>query len=160
MGANRSKEESSILEQAVAWLRERLPTGWTIESPTRETLDLNVPPVDATITLRGPRGTMTAIAVELRRKLEPRTVVSLLSPQVQTARRMGAHMPLLVIVPWLSRRTQGLLAEQGLSYIDLTGNALLRTDNPPFYLQTTGADRDPTPEGSNAGPMRGPRPPA
>jgi hypothetical protein len=157
MSVNIPKEETLILEQAIAWLRERLPNGWDIEAPTRETLDLSVPPDDAKITLKGPSGTSTAIAVEVRRKLEPRTVVSLLSPQVQTARRMGAFMPLLVVAPWLSRRTQELLAEEDLSYIDLTGNALVRIDNPPFYLQTAGAERDPTPRDQQRARLRGPK---
>jgi hypothetical protein len=149
--------ESSILAGAIAWLRERLPKGWTVQESARETLDLTVAPADAQITLQGPNGTMTAITVEVRSTLEPRTVVSLLSSEVSRARRMGAHMPLLVVAPWLSRRTQLLLAEEEMSYIDLTGNALLRIDNPPFYLQTTGADRDPTPKEKKQAQLRGPK---
>ena len=157
MPVNREEEETSALEQAVAWLGGRLPAGWRVEVSERETLDLVAPPVDARIVLQGPSGTMTAIAVEVRDSLEPRTVVSGLSPQVRTARRMGAHMPFLVIAPWLSRRTRQVLAEQDLNYIDLTGNALLRIDNPPFYLQTAGADRDPRPKEPQQAQLRGPK---
>jgi hypothetical protein len=157
MKVNMPEEETQILEQAVAWLEERLPRGWTVEGSSRQTLDLNVRPDDAQITLQGPNGTMTAIAVEVRRVLEPRTVVSLLSSEVRRARRMGAHMPLLVVAPWLSERTQLLLAEQEVSYIDLTGNALLRIDNPPFYLQSAGAARGPAPRDKRKAQLRGPK---
>lgn len=157
MTVNIQKEETQILEQAVAWLRDRLPNGWEIDAPARETLDLAVTPDDAKITLRGPGGTFTSVAIEVKRKLEPRTVVSLLSREIQLAKRMGAYTPLLVVAPWLSRRTQELLAEEGLSYIDLTGNALVRIDNPAFYLQTSGADRNPAPKEQQRAQLRGPK---
>ncbi len=157
MSVNTLKEETLILEQAIAWLRERLPNGWDIEAPARETLDLSIATDDAKITLKGPSGTFTAIVVEVRRKLEPRTVLSLLSPQIRRARSMGGYTPLLVVAPWLSKRTQELLANEDLSYIDLTGNALVRIDNPPFYLQTAGAERDPTPRDQQRAQLRGPK---
>lgn len=68
---------------------------------------------------------------------------------------MGAHLPLLVVAPWISKRTQELLAEQNLSYIDMTGNALLRIDNPPFYLQTEGSSRNPAPRERGRAQLRG-----
>jgi hypothetical protein len=157
MTVNFGKEETQILEKAIAWLRDRLPGGWEIEAPARETLDLTVSPDDAKITLKGPGGTFTAIAIEVRRKLEPRTVVRLLAREIKMAKRMGAYTPLLVVAPWLSRRTQELLTEEGLSYIDLTGNALVRIDNPAFYLQTSGADRDPAPKDQQRAQLRGPK---
>jgi hypothetical protein len=150
-------EETQILEEAVSWLRARLPKGWEIEAPAKKTLDLTAPADDAKITLKAPGGTYTAIVIEVRRKLEPRTVVSLLSREIQMAKRLGAYAPLLVVAPWLSRRTQELLAAEGLSYIDLTGNALIRIDNPAFYLQTSGADRDPAPKEKQRAQLRGPK---
>ena len=53
---------------------------------------------------------------------------------------MGAHLPLLLVSPWLSKRTRDLLASEEIGYVDLTGNALLRIDNPPFHLRTAGAE--------------------
>lgn len=142
------------MDQAVAWLEERLPRGWSVEgSPTRS-LDLSVSPENGKISLRGPNGTITTVAVEEKQSISPRGVVDLL-PQVRTARNMGAHLPLLVVAPWISKRTQELLAEQDLSYIDLTGNALLRIDNPPFYLQTEGSARNPAPKERGRAQLRG-----
>jgi len=155
MDANNSQSETPLKDQAVAWLQERLPPGWSVEGSPRDSLDLNVPPADSKITLQGPNGTGTTIAVEEKQSISPRTVLSLLSPRVQTARNMGAHLPLLVIAPWLSKRTRELLAGEEISYIDLTGNALLRMDNPPFYLQTAGAERNPTPKERGQAQLRG-----
>lgn len=145
MSANLALSETSLTDQAVAWLEKRMPRGWGIEcsSPPDNGGEF---PADSRISLKAPNGTISTIAVEERQSVSPRTVLSLLSPRVQAARNMGAHLPLLVVAPWLSKRTQQLLDEQRISYVDLTGNALLRIDNPPFYLQTTGAERNPTPK--------------
>lgn len=131
-------------------LGSRLPGGWTAAASP----DSELPPEEGRITLRAPNRTTTAIAVEERQSISPRDVLDLL-PQVQTARRMGAHLPLLVIAPWISKKTQALLAQQGLNYIDLTGNVLLRIDNPPFYLQTVGSARNPAPKERGQAQLRG-----
>ena len=145
----------TLMDQAVTWLEERLPPGWNIEvPPTSEDLDPALAPKNRKFSLRAPNGTSTAIAVEEKQSIAPRGVLELL-PQVRTARNMGAHLPLLVIAPWISKRTQELLAKQNLSYIDMTGNALLRIDNPPFYLQTVGSARNPTPKERGQARLRG-----
>lgn len=143
------------MDQAIAWLEERLPPGWSVEvPPSREDLDPSLPPEDRRFSLRAPNSTSTLIAVEERQSIAPRGVLELL-PQVRTARNMGAHLPLLVIAPWISKRTQELLAKQNLSYIDMTGNALLRVDSPPFFLQTEGSARNPTPKERGLAQLRG-----
>jgi hypothetical protein len=154
VAANTANTENSLLTQAVAWLQERLPRGWSVEG-SEESFDYAGAPLDARLSLKGPNGTISTVAVEERDSVAPRTVLSLISPQVKTARNMGAHLPLVVIAPWLSKRTRELLAEQDLGYIDLTGNALLRIDNPPFYLQTTGAERNPGPKERGQAQLRG-----
>jgi hypothetical protein len=154
MTANTFDTETSMTQEAVVWLAERMPRNWTVESS--EVAPEGSPvPADSRITLRGPNGTTTTIAVEEKASVSPRVVLGELSPRVQSARNMGAHLPLLVISPWLSRRAQSLLAEEEISYIDLTGNALLRIENPPFYLQTTGAERNPRPAPRGRAQLRG-----
>jgi len=155
MVANELKAETSLAERAVAWLQDRLPSAWSVELGREGDLDSQVP-LDSRVFLKGPNGTNSAIAIEEKNSVTPRAVL-LLSQQVKSARNMGAHMPLVVVAPWLSKRTQELLAEQRLGYIDLTGNALVRIDNPPFYLQTTGADRNPAPKDRGQAQLRGPK---
>lgn len=154
MTAKMPDTEKSLLDQAVTWLKGRLPRGWSIEG-AQEGVDYAGAPLNARLSLKAPNGTISTVAVEERDSIAPRTVLSLISPRVQTARNMGAHLPLVVIAPWLSKRTQELLADQDLGYIDLTGNALLRIDNPPFYLQTTGAERNPAPKERGQAQLRG-----
>jgi DNA-binding transcriptional ArsR family regulator len=144
MIANSQEQATPFTDRAVAWLQARLPRGWSVEVADFEGGQDQLR-VDARINLRGPGPMTSTIVVEEKRSLSPRSVLDQLSPKVSTARSMGGHLPLLVIAPWLSERTQALLAEEGINYLDLTGNALLRLDNPPFFLQTTGARRNPSP---------------
>ena len=151
------KQGKPLLDQAIAWLENRLPDSWSIERLADQNLDSNRPQVDSKIRLNGPFGTSAAIATEEKESISPRLVLDRLLPQVQAARRMGAPLPLLIIAPWLSGKTQELLAENGIGYIDLTGNALLQVDNPPLFLQTTGSERNPTPKKRGKAQLRGPK---
>lgn len=63
----------------------------------------------------------------------------------------------MVVAPWLSGRTRELLAAEGVSYVDLTGNALLRLDSPALFIETQGAERDPAPPPRPKPRVRGPR---
>lgn len=159
MIANSSNQATSLAEQAVGWLQSRLPRGWSVKAgdpqPGPDQLR-----ADAQINLQGPNGTLSTIVVEEKRgTVSPRSVLDQLSPRIKTARSLGAHLPLLLIAPWLSERTQALLAQEDINYLDLTGNALLRLDNPPFFLQTTGARRNPSPTKRAGASMRGAKAP-
>ena len=45
--------------------------------------------------------------------------------------------------PYLGERTRERLRENGLGYLDFTGNTYLRIDEPAVYLSSQGADKDP-----------------
>lgn len=154
MNANGPNSEISLIDQVVAWFNERMPRGWEIEG-TNQAPERPGLPANTQISLRGPNGTISTIIVEEKQGISPRTVLSELSPRMQSARNLGAHLPLLVVTPWLSRRAQALLADEEISYVDLTGNALLRIDNPPFYMQTAGAERNPWPKERGRAQLRG-----
>ncbi len=154
MNANSPISELSLTDQAVAWLAERMPKGWEVEGTNQPPEEAGLP-ADSRISLRASNGTISTIVVEEKQVVSPRTVLDDLSRRVQSARNMGAHLPLLVVTPWLSRRAQALLADADIGYIDLTGNALVRIDNPPFYLQTAGAERNPWPKERGRAQLRG-----
>ena len=144
MTAKSSKQATPLADPAVVWLQSRLPRGWSAEvgDPPAQQDQLRA---DARINLRGPNGTINTIVVEEKQAVSPRSVLDQLAPQLRTARSLGAHLPLLVIAPWLSERTQALLAHEDINYLDLTGNALAHIDNPPFFLQTHGRLAKPLP---------------
>jgi len=98
---------------------------------------------------------MGTIVVEEKQSVSPRTVLADISRRVRSARSLGGHLPILLVAPWLSKRTRDLLADADIGYIDLTGNALVRIDNPPFFLQTAGAERNPWPGERGRAQLRG-----
>jgi len=155
MSENSPKQETFLRDLAIAWLEERLPRGWSVEgSNVSASSERGARPTDSTIALKAQSGTFATIVVEEKQSLSPRGVLGLLSPMARAARKL-AGVPLLVVAPWLSKRTQELLTEQEINYIDLTGNALIRLDNPAFYLQTTGASRNPAPKERGKAQLRG-----
>ncbi len=157
MPANTVISENELAEAAVAWLRSRLPESWDVGPTSRAEFQAGGYMVDAAIDLRGPNGTVTTMVVEVKQALSPRDVDRLLTGMGKTLRTLAGQIPILVVAPWLSGRTQELLGDQGLNYLDLTGNALIRLDNPTLYLETHGAEKDPSPRLRNKARVQGPK---
>ncbi len=157
MPANTVIPENELAEAAVAWLRSRLPESWDVGPTSRAEFQAGGYRVDAAIDLRGPNGTVTTMVVEVKQALSPRDVDRLLTGMGKTLRTLAGQIPILVVAPWLSGRTQELLGDQGLNYLDLTGNALIRLDNPTLYLETHGAEKDPSPPLRNKARVQGPK---
>lgn len=149
MSANSVKIETDLSEAAIAWLKARLPQGWQLESATAEGGETR-------LVLRGGNAG-AAILVQPRQSLTPREASYLLQGFAKALRSISGGTALLVVSPWLSPRTRAVLTEQGINYVDLTGNALVRIDNPAVYLETVGADRNPAPKARGKAQLRGAR---
>jgi hypothetical protein len=74
--------------------------------------------------------------VVARKRVLPRDIAHLLGQPVRGADR-------LLVAPFLSPRTQELLADANASYIDDTGNIRVVATDPPLFLERQGAERDP-----------------
>jgi len=146
---------NNLVEAAGSQLASWLPESWSVGRVTAESADQRPEPMDYAIDLRAPNGTSTRIAVEARRSFTPRDAEQLLRGMARTLRALAAHVPLLVVAPWLSERTQRLLEDQGVNYIDLTGNARLQLDNPTVFIRSSGAARNPRPRPRSAAGLRG-----
>lgn len=142
--ANAPSRETELVEAAIAWLRERLPASWQVERGRRSAPNAASAYEDF-IELTAPNGTYATLAVEARASLEPREVPALMPGLARSLRALANFVPLLVVAPWLSQRTQELLAADDLNYLDLTGNARVRLDNPAVFIQSAGASRNPAP---------------
>lgn len=81
----------------------------------------------------------------------------LLPALARSLRALAGNVLLLVVAPWLSAQTQQLLAEQKINFLDLTGNGLIRLDNPALFIQSAGATRNPQPAERGAAGLRGRR---
>jgi hypothetical protein len=135
-------EDDPLVDEAIAWLAERLPANWGV---TRAQQQRGTRRLDGAIDLREPSGTITTLVVEARRELAPRDVDQLFSGLAGQLLALVSYTPVLVVAPWLSPRTRERLAEAEVNYLDLTGNALIKLERPALFLQTTGAERSPAP---------------
>ena len=160
MPANVPLEETDLLDAAVYELRRRLPETWVAERANRSVVQSGTAAsqsLDGAIDLRAPNGTFTTFAVEAKQSFSPRDVERVLGGLSRVLRTIANHIPVLVVAPWLSPRTQELLEAEGLNFVDLTGNALIRLDNPAIYVKSAGAARNPEPTPRGRARVRGPK---
>jgi hypothetical protein len=159
MKANTALEETDLIESAVAWLTDHLPSTWAVERRNRQIPGANPGEsvADAVIEVRAPNSTYTTFAVEAKRSFSPRDVERLLPGLTRLLRTLANNVPVLVVAPWMSPRSQELLETEGINFIDLTGNVLIRLENPAVYIKTTGATRNPDPEPRGRARVRGPK---
>jgi hypothetical protein len=154
-------EGTDLVDDAIARLRVMLPAPWTIERSGRAVPADGSPPGDilanATIDLRAPNGTSTTFAVEAKQSFGPRDVEQLSAGLSRTIRSIAGFIPILVAAPWLSARTQELLIGDSINFIDLTGNAFIKLENPALYIKADGATRNPQPAPRGRATVRGPK---
>lgn len=159
MPANRAIEATELIDEAVARLSAYLPPTWEVARRNQAIVPNSAPPgeLDATIDVRSPNGTYATFAVEAKASFLPRDVERLLPALIRQLRTLAGNVPLLVVAPWLSNRTQEMLEQQQINYVDLTGNALIHLDNPAVYVRNVGAARNPDPEPRPPARVRGPK---
>ncbi|MET8451640.1 helix-turn-helix domain-containing protein [Streptomyces sp. NPDC005209] len=131
----------ALLEQGLAELFRLLGPEWTL-TPRADRESLSG--ADVIVEVR-PDGdsVYTQLLVELLPSVTPRMVEERLLPKLSLIRRINHLTNLMIMTPWLSRKTQELLREHGISYLDLTGNVSLRVSRPAIVVYTEGATRSP-----------------
>jgi hypothetical protein len=121
-------------------LRRRLPPDWEVAPQGRATVEVTAPDLRT--------GTL---ALEERARLAPRDVHSLVE-RLPTRRATT-----LVVAPFLTESTRDRLRENGVSYLDLTGNVRIVLPEPGLFVETQGASEDPNREERPARSLRGPK---
>jgi hypothetical protein len=114
-----------LLEGLRTTLTSRLPSTWSVEVQPWERESggsSNRPTPDATLTVRAPDGREATVPVEVEQKLDPKDVAPLVAQLHQMTGPDATERP-LVVAPYLSSRTQDLLAASGISYA--TGGPML-----------------------------------
>jgi hypothetical protein len=157
---NTSLEGTDLIDRAVFWLDQALPQSWTVErSKTSFSGAPGTEPrrLDTAIDLGWSSGIRTTLVVEAKRTFTPRDAEQLLRGLARQLRTLAHGIAILVVADWLSPRTQELLAEQDVNFIDLTGNALIRLENPTLFIRSQGATRNPEPQPPGRARVRGPK---
>jgi hypothetical protein len=108
---NTAISDNKTLRDALQAFRQPLPSGWEAELVSER----NSSSADAYFRVTAPNRKVGRLAVEAKRRLEPRGVIDLV------ARRWmpGKDMP-LIVAPYLSPAVRGRLREASLGFLHLT----------------------------------------
>ena len=136
------------------WLGGSLPSNWTAARPPAAAGDGRT---NGVIRVSAPGGAAATISVRSVDGLFPRDLQRLIPSVVSAAEALGEDAATLLVAPWLSGRSQELLEKAGLNYLDLTGNVLIRLDEPAVFIRTEGAERNPEPPSRSLPNVRGPK---
>lgn len=149
-----------LLAQARSCLRSLLGEEWGVGTEATGVSETNTPRRDSgvdevwTIEARRSRARPSRIAVAARATFAP-TSLQTVKPAL-----LGQHQDVdgaLVVASWLSPRGRELLEQQGVNYLDLTGNASINLPRSAVIIRTEGAQQNPTPEPRGQRGLSGPR---
>jgi hypothetical protein len=146
MSANQALEETNLIDGAAGRLLGMLPSSWDVERSSPVAIDL-----------RAPNGATATFTVEAKRSFDPRAAGQLSAALPRMLRSLAGQIPILVVAPWLSARTQELLIREEINFIDLTGNTFIRLEDPALYIRAAGAIRNPEPPPRGRATVRGPK---
>jgi len=130
---------SELLEAAIDVLTRLLPERWGVE---RQSSAGDAEPADIVITAPG-MGSSARLLVELKSSVSTRDVEALIGGPWRRWRRQLGNPAILLVAPYISPRVRQLLAEESVSYVDLTGNTRITLDSPGVFIETEGAGQDP-----------------
>lgn len=150
-----------LLKAGLAELGRLLGPEWSV---TQITVEPSTPKVfDARVQVTPPDSSpyVELLVDACDKALSPREVLDRTVPMVTVLRQAQSRADVLVISPWLSPRTQEVLREHRIGYLDLTGNVSLAITYPAIRIHTQGASRAPDKSASStrgvtlAGPRAG-----
>jgi hypothetical protein len=140
--------EATLFQEALRVLAARLPASWKQRVRRLESRPQGRP--DALLDVTGPDGVKARLSVEAKMGLVPRAVADL-----KTRLDGYSSDPGLVISPFLTRSTRERLRAENLNFLDLTGNVRLVLARPGLYVETQGAEQDPSPKRQPGRSLRG-----
>jgi len=115
-------------------LQASFPTRWKVlVDPAEE------PWLDAWLTITAPDGSTAQLAVEAKRRINPKDVHNLVD---QYCRRRISNA-LLIMAPFIGLQTRERLRLAGVNYADATGNLRLELTDPAALIALSGASSDP-----------------
>jgi len=130
--------EAEVIRRGVALLAERLPAGWSARVVSTQA---GRGP-DAVVEIDAPDDQAATLLVEAKRVVEGRDVRAIRG-QLEAYALEWSNAQGLVAARYLSPPVRARLVEEGLSYVDATGNVRIEIPSPGLFISDRGADRDP-----------------
>lgn len=149
--------ERRIANAVISVLRDRLPKGWTVRARDQEARQLGQPPfrIDLRADVIAPDGRFCRFTIEVKQTFEPRMTETLLGRFGAAAKSEASARNLLLAASYLSPLARTKLADQGISYLDMTGNIRIEASTPGLFISADGADRDPWRQAGDMPSLRG-----
>lgn len=135
----------SLLGQGLQALRDLLGPTWDVTlQPGSQGSGSERRSLDALVQVKPDGdGVFTQLLIDLKSDVTPRMVEEQLLPKLDLVRQVNHYTSPVVIAPWIAPRVQLMLRENGIGYIDLTGNVSLRVARPAIAIYTQGDTRSP-----------------
>lgn len=144
--------EARLLRQLARDISGLLPNDWDMSTSTES--GKGRPDLVARIT--APDGAETALVIEAKRSLLPRDVPDVIAQLRKYAEQADlGEAALVVAAPYLSETTREQIEDRGASYLDSTGNVLLRSKRPALLVRLSGASKDPWPSDETLRSLKG-----
>ncbi len=153
MPNDRLPSERLIARRVAQLLAERLPSGWALQP--KHIVAGQRGPIGLLVDIASPSGNDARLAVEIKRRIEPRDVGRVVSRISLRANRARPAATPVVATSYLSPRSRELLTELGAGHVDTTGNVRIEVSEPGLFISTSGADRDPWPQNDELQSLRG-----
>jgi hypothetical protein len=151
MATSDAPTAAEVARIVAASVRDRLPLGWTA-TETLEPERGSLRP-DLEINLEAPDGRTARLVIEIKQVLERRDIGRIVE-QSRSMTTSPTDVP-VVSARYLSTSVREALAEQGLSFVDATGNIRIVVDTPAVFISDRGEDRDPWRMGRPRGTLKG-----
>ncbi|MGN2635627.1 hypothetical protein ACTD5D_05400 [Nocardia takedensis] len=136
------RNEREAIVVAANAIRERLPPTWTLRVGEPLTHRAGDRGYDAEFALSAPNGLVLVLLVEAKNVVRPQDVDRIRKGLVNASSQHPGSAG-LVFARHLSTSTRQRLEEAGLSYVDATGNMMVRADEAAVFLSAVGAETDP-----------------
>jgi len=134
--------EAELLANALQMLQQRLPEGWTVERTAGQAEGTG--DGDGLFLFKAPSDSSSDVAMVVAKpRFSPVDVDRLLGGLGRRLLEAAGRRPILLVSSYLSPRTRELLTDEGISYLDLTGNVRLTMRYPAMFVETVGAQRQP-----------------
>ncbi len=154
----------TLLRIAREALQRRLPPDWLLLSRSlQQDQSLAGARTDAVLELKDPEGNSALVRVEIKRQPLEARLVGLLADTWRRARSVRDQRVaygegidnLMVVSPYLGQSARERLAEEGISFVDLTGNLRFALSRPAVFIETQGANKNPWRENVPLRSLRG-----
>lgn len=149
---NTDFSETQLAKTARDALAKRLPSGWLLSLRDPDMFDSpGKTRADEVWQLDDPEGTSALVLVEVKqRPIEARDISLLadawrrsLLAQGQLPPHPEANVNVMVVSPFLGPMAKERLAEEGISYADVTGNLRFAITRPAIFIESSGANKNP-----------------